>query len=52
MCYNNNTVKGGSENLNRGRLKKFLKNFQKTLDKPHKVWYNKNVPKREYKIKN
>jgi hypothetical protein len=26
--------------------KKNKKNYRKPLDKPHKVWYNKDVPKR------
>ena len=31
--------------------KKFLRNFQKSLDKPQKVWYNKyNKLKKEVKI--
>jgi hypothetical protein len=32
--------------------KNFSKSFEKPLDKPHKVWYNKDTPKGENKFSN
>ena len=47
MWYNILVVKGEHPPTATKKIKKFLKNFQKTLDKSFKIWYNKYTKVRE-----